>query len=219
MGMRHSSHSFSLNPIPVIIFTIGAALAAGCGTAAPQGTTGQGAPEESTGTESAADTVKLSTAFYDYGTQCVVGGTQMHCCPAGSAMIGARVDENVFKCANLIDRSGVVSLDTGTQRNGMHSCPFGQVMVGLQATLNRLACQTIPSNPVVTETVDTGTEDGFPMHVCAESSGPAAMTGIRVDQNRLNCGQDNNCFFGACTTDSQCSGTDGVCRNGCCTLG
>ncbi len=207
--MKHFSYPFGLNPIPVIL-TIATALAAGCGQAAPQ---------ESTVTQSSADTVNLNTAFYDFGTQCVVGGTQMHCCPTGSAMIGARVDENVFKCANLIDQSGAIDLDTGTQRNGMHSCPFGQVMVGLQGTLNRLACQTIPSNPVVTETVDTGTEDSFPMHVCSEASGPATMTGIRIDQNRLNCGQDNNCFFGACTTDSQCTRNDGVCRNGCCTLG
>jgi hypothetical protein len=209
-AMKHPSLSFGWKPIPVILI-ITAALAAGCG---------QASPEDSTGSVSSADTVNLGTSFYDGGTQCIVGGAQMHCCPTGSAMIGARVDQNVFKCANLIDRSGAITLDTGTQRNGMHSCPFGQVMVGLRADQNLLACQRIPNNPVVSETVDTGTQDGFPMHICSEATGHAAMTGIRIDQNRFNCGQDNNCLFGACTNNSQCTRNEGVCAsNGCCTLG
>ncbi|HEY2405013.1 MAG TPA: hypothetical protein VGI10_03375 [Polyangiaceae bacterium] len=209
--MTHFSLPFRLNTIPIILIIAGA-FAGGCGQAAPD--------QESTDTKSSADTVNLNTTFYDFGTQCVAGGTQMHCCPNGSAMIGARVDQNVFKCANLFDTSGAITLDTGTQRNGMHSCPFGSVMVGLQATLNRFACRTIPSNPVSTETVDTGTEDGFPMHVCSQASGnPATMTGIRIDQNKFNCGQDTKCLLGACTSDSQCTQSEGTCKNGCCTLG
>jgi hypothetical protein len=165
-----------------------AALVVGCG---------QGPGESSAvGTESSAF-VYNSNIFYDglngNATQCLVGGVVMHCCPRGSAMIGARVDQNVFKCAQLVDSSGAITLnpDPGTQRNGMHSCPFGSVMVGLRADHNALACQTIPSDHINFEFVDGNppTEDGFPMHVCPS---PAAMTGIRIDRNLLNCGENLN---------------------------
>lgn len=116
----------------------------------------------------------------------------MHCCPEGSAMIGAHIDQNTFKCAKLNNPTGVRSLDTGTVRFDMHTCPQGQVMVGLHVDLNQLACQTIPNNPVVDEWVDSGTADSFPMHVCTSATNPirsrAVMTGIRVDQNRFACG-------------------------------
>jgi hypothetical protein len=133
-----------------------------------------------------------SCAIDDFSTQCVASNgsisEQMHCCPTGYAMIGAQVDQNVFKCAPLHDQSGVITLDTGTQRNGMHSCPAAQVMVGLRADMNMLACRTIPGSPVTSERVDTGTQDTFPMHVCQSTLISEAMTGIRIDQNRLSCG-------------------------------
>jgi hypothetical protein len=123
-------------------------------------------------------------------TQCTVGGTTMHCCPAGRAMVGARVDQNVFKCGLLTVTNGTRFLDTGTQRNGMHACPVGSVMVGLHEGLNRLACQTLPGF-VVREGVDTGTQDGYPMHVCGlPGAEPGTMSGIRIDQNRFTCATD-----------------------------
>jgi hypothetical protein len=132
-----------------------------------------------------------SCATYDSGNQCVAsnGSTsvQMHCCPDGSAMIGANVNQNVFKCAPLHDQTGTITLDTGTQRNGMHSCPPGQVMVGLRADLNMLACRTVPSSSVAPERIDMSTQDGT-MHVCQSTLISEAMTGIRIDQNLLGCG-------------------------------
>jgi hypothetical protein len=122
-------------------------------------------------------------------TQCTVGGTTMHCCQPGRAMIGARLDYNVFKCARLDFPNGTRTLDTGTQRNGMHSCPFGQVMVGLHLDLNQLLCQTVPGDLISGEIVDNGTQDGWPMHVCPSTSS-YAMSGIRADQNRFTCATD-----------------------------
>jgi hypothetical protein len=139
--------------------------------------------EESIGEESSA-LVTSGTPFYDYGaTQCTVNGTSMHCCPAGMAMIGAHLDSNVFKCATIVaGTSGSRFLDTSTPRNNMHSCPLNAVMVGFHKDLNRLACQAL--TVAVGETVDTGTQDSFPMHVCAAG---ATMSGIHVDQNLFNC--------------------------------
>jgi hypothetical protein len=150
-----------------------------------------------------------STSFtYDGFTQCTVGGTGMHCCPTDQAMIGAHVDQNVFKCAPLtVPRTGARFLDTGTQRNGMHSCPFGSVMVGLRADVNRLACQALAV--FVSESVDTGTQDGFPMHVCA---GGNTMTGIRIDRNQLNCGNGTSNIT-TCQVNGSCGGCD-VCNDG-----
>jgi hypothetical protein len=116
------------------------------------------------------------------------GGTvQMHTCPPGYAMVGAAVGQNVFKCAPLSYTGGAVTVDTGTQRNGMHSCPPNSVMVGLHNDLNYLACQSLPSGYVANEHVDTSTQDGFPMHACDPAGVNGAMTGIRVDQDRLSC--------------------------------
>ena len=120
-------------------------------------------------------------------TQCVVGGTVMHCCPPGYAMTGSTPDWNVFKCAPLGNMTGALTLDTGTQRNGMHSCPFGQVIRGFRLDQNKLACQALPTNTVTSERVDTGTQDAYPMHACDASAPSSAISGIRADQNRLSC--------------------------------
>jgi hypothetical protein len=127
--------------------------------------------------------INLGGVFYDSGTQCTVGGGTMHCCPSGSVMIGAHVNDNVFKCAWLGSTPGPRFLDVGTQRNSMHACPFGQLMVGLHAANNWLVCQN-PGTTVQFEYVDTGTQDGYPMHVCASGY---AMAGIHVAQNRFSC--------------------------------
>jgi hypothetical protein len=140
--------------------------------------------------ETTSKIVQPSTAHYDSGTACTVGGTTMHCCPSGQAMVGIRADQNVFKCATYQTgySGGTISLDTGTVRNGMHSCPFGQVMIGYHQTLDRLACQTIPGNPITAEKVDTSTNDGY-MHVCNDtySFTVSAMSGINVPKNLLTC--------------------------------
>lgn len=135
-----------------------------------------------------------SCAFYDSSTQCTVGGTTMHCCPPGSAMIGLHQDANVFKCARLTDPTGVVTLDTGTQRNDMHACPFGQVMVGLHADLNQLACQTVPGAAINSERIDSGTQDTFPMHTCNWGRLDSAMSGVRLDRNQLTCASNPRVF-------------------------
>jgi len=103
-------------------------------------------------------------------------------------MIGAHVDNNVFKCAQLQTSPGYRYLDAGTQRNGMHACPYGSVMAGLHVDRNLLACQ-LPGTPVTSEYVDgnPATQDGYPMHVCG--SGGYGMSGIRVDYNLFTCAQ------------------------------
>ncbi len=140
----------------------------------------------------------------DNGYQCEVGGVWMHCCPPGNAMVGVRLDQNVFKCAPLQDPSGPIVADSSTYRyvnkpnqDGtstayyMRACPLGSVMVGLQETMNVLACQKIPPNAIsdaiTGELVDTGTEDNYPMHVCESAPHAYAMSGIDPANNLLSC--------------------------------
>jgi hypothetical protein len=157
------------------LLALSAAALPACGAADSQ---------EDIGAEASA-IVTAGSPIYDYGTsptQCTVGGWTMHCCPSGMAMIGARIDQNTFKCAPIVVGTlGSRFLDSGTQRNNMHSCPLNTVMVGFHNDGNKLACQAL--NVSVTETVDSGTQDGF-MHVCGSG---ATMSGIRVDQNKFNC--------------------------------
>lgn len=149
-------------------------------------------------------------AFYDFSNQCTVGGATMHCCPfkdgIPSVMVGARLDQNEFKCqpVNSWEQNPSATptwLDTGTQRNGMHVCPVGSLMRGLHVDRNLLACISVPGLAVTLprdagfvpfdEFVDTGTQDGV-MHVCG-SNGTGlqfAMAGIRADQNRFTCDTD-----------------------------
>lgn len=131
---------------------------------------------------------------YDAGTQCTAGGVTMHCCPAGYAMIGARLDQNIFKCGRVDGGLfGSPYLDGSTQRNNMHSCPFGMVMVGFHEDRNLLACQWPTRQSVVFEYVDGSTQDSYPMHVCPPTSASSyfyngyAMSGIRVDRNLFAC--------------------------------
>jgi hypothetical protein len=176
--------------LSVFVMAYLAAAISGCGTNSGSG--------EDVASQSDALITTTGGAFYDTGTQCTVGGTTMHCCPNGYAMIGARVDQNVFKCAPLQFPSGTRSLDTSTQRAGMHACPYGQVMVGFHNGLNRLACQTLPGTMVNGEYTDpvppplfpnTPTQDTYPMHVCSPSQG-YTMSGINVGQNKFLCASD-----------------------------
>ncbi|HEY2407260.1 MAG TPA: ricin-type beta-trefoil lectin domain protein [Polyangiaceae bacterium] len=140
----------------------------------------------------------------DGGSFCQVGGVGMHCCPPGNAMVGVRLDQNLFKCAQLQDTSGQIVADNSTYRNvstpnpdgtsttyNMHTCPFGYVMVGLHADLNMLACQQIPPNAIsdaiTGELVDTGTQDSYPMHVCESTPHAYAMSGFDGPNNLLTC--------------------------------
>jgi hypothetical protein len=135
---------------------------------------------------------------------CEVGGVVMHCCPPGNAMVGIRLDQNVFKCGQLQDASGPIVADNSTYRTvyrpnsdgtstpyTMHTCPFGYVMVGLHEDLNILACQQIPPNAVndaiTGELVDTGTQDGYPMHACEATPHAYAMSGFDGADNLLTC--------------------------------
>jgi hypothetical protein len=121
--------------------------------------------------------------FYDAGTQCTVGGKTMHCCPNSTVMIGAKLSQNVFKCAQLATPAGALFADLGTSRQGMHACPLGAVMSGFHASSNILACRFM--NPVASnELVDGTTSDTFPMHVCPPSH---AMSGIHAGNDRFLC--------------------------------
>jgi hypothetical protein len=136
----------------------------------------------------------------DGGNGCEVGGVWMHCCPPGNAMVGVRLDQNVFKCAALQDASGPIVADFSTYRTvtnpdgtsyTMHTCPFGSVMVGLHEDMNVLACQQIPPNSIsdsiTGEVVDTGTVDDYPMHACESAPYAYAMSGFDGANNLLTC--------------------------------
>lgn len=178
----------------VLLVLLGALAAAGCGAEAPG--------DEPVAKSEGAAVTNVSGWFYDGltapATQCTVNGTRMHCCPTGNAMIGARLDYNVFKCAPLKDPGGTVSYST-LVRNGTVACPFGQVMVGYHETLQAAACQTLPHFPVITEYADPGqfpagsspTEDSFPMHICnPDAFSGYVMTGISSAANKFLCGKD-----------------------------
>jgi hypothetical protein len=127
--------------------------------------------------------LSIGPSFYDSATPCSVGGAVMHCCPDGTAMIGAHVGENVFKCGAISGEGwGIRFLDIATARNKMHACPWGTVMVGLHVGNNWLACQSPPTPPVF-EYVDSVTQDPR-MHTCAIGS---AMGGIHVGANLFTC--------------------------------
>jgi hypothetical protein len=138
---------------------------------------------------------------YDGGYQCEVGGVGMHCCPPGNAMVGIRLDQNVFKCAPLQDPSGPIIADDSTYRTvtnpdpddssyTLHTCPFGYVMVGLRDDMNILACQQIVPNAIsdsiTGELVDTGTQDGY-LHACESAPYAYAMSGFDGANNLLTC--------------------------------
>jgi hypothetical protein len=132
---------------------------------------------------------------YDWGTQCFDRGHWTHCCPAGMAMLGAQLSQNVFKCANL---AGGIALtgDSLLQRNNMLACPFGQVMTGYYGGSwdlpEHVQCGAPNLQSVTNEYVDGGTQDGFPMHVCNENTvnpGRFVMTGIQRSANHFTCGR------------------------------
>ena len=132
-------------------------------------------------------------ARYDDGSvnQCIFNGLSMHCCPGNSpsetrwVMIGAHLDLNVFKCAELEPPTYAPPfVDTGTMRENMHTCPPNSVMVGFHRDADQLAC--IPLYRSMFEEVDYGTQDDFAMHVCP---GGRAMSGIHPGDNRFLCAE------------------------------
>lgn len=127
--------------------------------------------------------------YYDQTTQCETAESVMHCCPNDWFMVGAHLDTNTFKCAQMsfsgpYRRARV--LDTSTQRWGMRACPERTLMVGYNQSLDQLLCQG--GMAVQFEFVDgnPATQDGFPMHVCGASN-HYAMSGIDPGQNRFTC--------------------------------
>jgi hypothetical protein len=140
---------------------------------------------------------------YDGGTGCSAGGVWMHCCPPGQAMVGAHLDHNVFKCAQMQDASGEIIGDFSTHRTvkrpnaegidtdfSIRACPFGSVMVGYHRDMDVLACQRIPpyaiSNAITGELLDPGTQDGY-MHTCEAAPYAYAMSGIDPANNLFLC--------------------------------
>jgi hypothetical protein len=179
-------------------------LSAGCG-GAEQGESAQ----ESLDTIDEA-VLNNGSPTYDYNTACTVAlpngtlPTNMHCCPSGTAMVGAHLGGNVFKCTPFSPQ-GARFLDTSTARTfhilvndagvNMHACPVGSVMVGFHQGLNRLACQRNATS-ITAEGRDDGTQDTggagvIPppplMHVCLNRY---AMSGIHVGLNAFGCATD-----------------------------
>ncbi len=140
--------------------------------------------------------------------QCVVNGLSLHCCPSvpgnvPSVMVGARLDQNVFKCAQLLsfnpsdgspaflDGPGRATFTQRTEPNPyggsttMHACPLGSVMTGFHQYTNTLLCQRL-ANPNLRERLDPNgaTQDSYPMHVCNFDE---AMSGIHVALNSFFC--------------------------------
>lgn len=144
------------------------------------------APDDGAQVDEAASSLSMGGRVWDFNTLCTVGGVQMHCCPAGTAMVGIHVNDNVLDCAFL--EAGFTTtriLDAGTNRNDMHACPFGYLMVGVHVQRDLLACQQ-SGQAISLEFVDALTTDSYPMHVCPNSF---AMGGIRVDRNQFTCDQ------------------------------
>jgi hypothetical protein len=171
--------------------------------------------EAADGAEPAAETsaaLVLDAPIYDgrrswfsppKPTVCTVGGVQMHCCPEGYAMIGVRLDNNVFKC-DLLENppwsSSSVFLDTSTvyTQDGvsMHTCPNDAVMVGLHRDWNLLACQWHNGEDgwFFGFKLDTGTKDAVGMHVCPPHG---VMQGIHADRDAYICTFKLEDFFGS----------------------
>ena len=147
-------------------------------------------------TEVTEEPLFLTGTSYDTSSTCTVGGITMHCCPGNdrlntfhSAMTGAHLGSNTFKCGQLNPQNTAAPfLDLYTSRQGVHACPPGSVMAGFHAGRNALAC--VPFAQPLTETLDSGTSDGF-MHVCPgqipHSLPTQVMSGIHVGANKFLC--------------------------------
>ena len=122
----------------------------------------------------AEQALSFSSTYYDStNTGCVVQGVTMHCCLDGYAMIGANIDQNVFKCGQLPMLGSRLIQNTGLQRQGMHACPAGLVMVGYNSSRDILACQR-QTQAVQSEYVDGNPATQDPvvsMHVCGSATG------------------------------------------------
>ena len=83
--------------------------------------------EETTSDLSFENLPGQSTPYlYDWGTLCTGDAADTHCCPGGMVMVGAHLQQNVFKCAMFQGGLGNGVVDYGrnpTVRNGMHTCP------------------------------------------------------------------------------------------------
>jgi hypothetical protein len=191
------------------MFTVAATVAV-VGCSGTDGTSGDG-------TEVATTSESLlfhNPAGFDDGnpaTQCVVKGISVHCCfsfagNTPSVMIGARVDQNVFKCAELLasnpsdgspaflDGPGQPTNTIRPAGSGIHACPLGSLMTGYHHDRDLLLCQKLAnaghSGPLpLKERVDPipgllPMEDSYPMHVCGNTE---AMGGINISQNVFLC--------------------------------
>jgi hypothetical protein len=104
-----------------------------------------------------------------------VGNTLVafHCCMNGFAMIGARVDYNVFKC-------GIVNGGLSGSKYASSSCG-ADLMVGYNQSFGQMLCQHSPelAQKGGVGFLDPGTQDAWPMHVCPTNRvmGEIASTG------------------------------------------
>jgi hypothetical protein len=167
-------------------FAIAGPWLAGCAAA------DEGVPDsEVLGEERAA--LEFRSVDYDDGSvnQCVFDGLSMHCCPGNAptetrwVMIGAHLDLNVFKCAELEPPTYAPPfVDRFTTREGMRACPPNSAMVGFHRDADELAC--IPLYRAMSESVDYGTQDDFQMHVCPFGQ---VMSGINDAENQFLCAE------------------------------
>jgi hypothetical protein len=106
-------------------------------------------------------------------------------------MMGARLDQNVFKCGQLLSFNpsdgSPQFLDYSTRRQNIRACPTGSVMTGFNQSLDVLLCQRMLKTNLV-DRVDgprSPTQDGFPMHVCEATY--EVMGGIDSASNTFLC--------------------------------
>ena len=162
-----------------------------------------------TDSEDADDQVVSTTSAYTYSNTyydwaggtfnaCFVDGINMHCCADGFVMVGAHLDQNVFKCT-LINNGGMqgaryVSADNScaTKSRGLRT----DLMVGFHRDLNRALCQqpvNDPTTPLWDEPPNT-TQDSWPMHICppptwGNFNKGSALSHINPSTNAFLCGR------------------------------
>ena len=116
----------------------------------------------------------------------------MHCCPAGFAMAGIHVGNNLFSCRSAFaDPSQVASregcyVDTSTQRSGIHACATNYYMKGVDVSSNRFTCCNDRYRTVRGSDHVDRAEAGEDMHRC-DWWAQEAMTGLHVGRNELLC--------------------------------
>ena len=106
-------------------------------------------------------------------------------------MVGAHLDQNVFKCAKLRAnyRIGLWTIafkgPENVIRNGVHSCAPNNIMLGYRRDTDTLLCRSLPNVGFV-EWLDGSTQDPtFSMHICPTLG--ATMSGINPATNTFAC--------------------------------